>query len=59
MSLAENIAAVRWLAAIMAAAVAGYSRLMGGDERGTLVPKTFLDDGATDWGSVEPPTARP
>ena len=36
MSLAENIAVVRRLAAILAADVAGYSRLMGADEEGTL-----------------------
>ena len=36
MSLAENIAAIRRLAAILAADVAGYSRLMGADEEGTL-----------------------
>jgi adenylate cyclase len=36
MSLAENIAAIRRLAAILAADVAGYSRLMGVDEEGTL-----------------------
>ena len=36
MSLAENIAALRRLAAILAADVAGYSRLMGADEEGTL-----------------------
>jgi adenylate cyclase len=36
MSVAENIAAIRRLAAILAADVAGYSRLMGADEEGTL-----------------------
>jgi adenylate cyclase len=36
MSVAENITSVRRLAAIMAADVAGYSRLMGADEEGTL-----------------------
>jgi adenylate cyclase len=36
MSLAENIAVVRRLAAVLAADVAGYSRLMGADEEGTL-----------------------
>ena len=36
MSVAENIAVVRRLAAILAADVAGYSRLMGTDEEGTL-----------------------
>ena len=36
MSLAEPIAGTRRLAAIMAADVAGYSRIMGADEEGTL-----------------------
>ncbi|HEX6442726.1 MAG TPA: adenylate/guanylate cyclase domain-containing protein, partial [Stellaceae bacterium] len=36
MSLAENIAVVRRLAAILAADVTGYSRLMGADEERTL-----------------------
>ena len=36
MSLAENVTAVRRLAAISAADAAGYSRLMGEDEEGTL-----------------------
>ena len=36
MSVAENMAAIRRLAAILAADVAGYSRLMGADEEGTL-----------------------
>jgi adenylate cyclase len=36
MSLSEPIASTRRLAAILAADVAGYSRLMGADEEGTL-----------------------
>jgi adenylate cyclase len=36
MSLAESFAGTRRLAAILAADVAGYSRLMGADEEGTL-----------------------
>jgi adenylate cyclase len=36
MSLAEHFAGTRRLAAILAADVAGYSRLMGADEEGTL-----------------------
>jgi adenylate cyclase len=36
MSLAEPLAGTRRLAAILAADVAGYSRLMGADEEGTL-----------------------
>src|SRR3954470_22288817 len=36
MSLAENATALRRLAAILAADVVGYSRLMGDDEEGTL-----------------------
>jgi len=36
MSLAENVAALRRLAAILAADIAGYSRIMGVDEEGTL-----------------------
>ena len=36
MSLVEPFAGIRRLAAIMAADVAGYSRLMGADEEGTL-----------------------
>ena len=34
--MAENTRAERRLAAILAADVAGYSRLMGADEEGTL-----------------------
>src|SRR5712691_4451279 len=36
MSLSEPIASTRRLAAILAADAAGYSRLMGADEEGTL-----------------------
>jgi adenylate cyclase len=34
--------ALRWLAAIVAADVAGYSRLVGADEEGTLAALTAL-----------------
>jgi hypothetical protein len=39
MSLAEPVAGTRRLAAILAADVAGYSRLMGADEERTLAAR--------------------